>query len=239
LENGGIGDVRQVQMLAGMVARDATTTQTATRLALAAKAAAADAESRWTQQVSDADTVTDQLARLQDLLTQQQALLDQATAQVKELQAVRDAAARVAAVRAAAMSAGVVAAQSAVPLPVPPAYAALYKSAAATCPGLSWKVLAAIGQVETRHGQGSVVSSAGALGPMQFMPATFARYATDGDGDGKADIMDPADAIFTAARYLCANSAGLGGQHLHDALWHYNHAEWYVDLVLSLAAKIS
>ena len=83
-----------------------------------------------------------------------------------------------------------------------------------------------------------MVSSAGALGPMQFMPATFVRYAVDGDHDGLADIMDPADSIFTAAHYLCSNGAGNGGQNLYTAIWNYNHADWYVQLVLALSAKI-
>jgi membrane-bound lytic murein transglycosylase B len=93
--------------------------------------------------------------------------------------------------------------------------------------------------VETHHGRGTMVSSAGALGPMQFLPGTFARYAVDGDHDGKADIMDPADAILSAAPYLCANGAGAGGQQLYSAIWHYNHADWYVRLVLALASKTS
>jgi membrane-bound lytic murein transglycosylase B len=74
---------------------------------------------------------------------------------------------------------------------------------------------------------------------MQFLPATFVRYAVDGDHDGKADIMNPADAIFTAANYLCANGGGTGDAGLYNAVWHYNHADWYVQLVLSLAAKIT
>jgi membrane-bound lytic murein transglycosylase B len=72
---------------------------------------------------------------------------------------------------------------------------------------------------------------------MQFMPATFAAYAVDGDNDGVTDITDPADAIFTAAAYLCANHAGAGGSHLSNAIWHYNHADWYVQMVLTLAKK--
>jgi membrane-bound lytic murein transglycosylase B len=74
---------------------------------------------------------------------------------------------------------------------------------------------------------------------MQFLPATFAAYAVDGDGDGDKDIMDPADSIFSAAHYLCANGAGHGASGLHNAIWHYNHAEWYVALVLKLAGQIA
>jgi membrane-bound lytic murein transglycosylase B len=51
--------------------------------------------------------------------------------------------------------------------------------------------------------------------------------------------MNPADAIFTAARYLCANGAGQGDQGLYSALWNYNHADWYVQLVLALSTKIT
>ncbi|MCW2668795.1 MAG: Lytic transglycosylase catalytic [Frankiales bacterium] len=118
----------------------------------------------------------------------------------------------------------------------PKTYRELYQLSASYCPGLSWKVLAAIGQVESDHGRNVGPSSAGALGPMQFMPATWAEYAVDGDGDGKADIMNPYDAVPAAALYLCRNGAGLGGQALYDAIFNYNHADWYVREVLAIAA---
>jgi hypothetical protein len=114
-------------------------------------------------------------------------------------------------------------------------YLELYQQAATTCPGLSWTVLAAIGQIESGHGRNVGPSSAGAMGPMQFMPATWRSYGVDGDGDGKADIMDPFDAVPTAARYLCASGAGRGGSSLSSAIWHYNHSQSYVNGVLSLA----
>lgn len=122
---------------------------------------------------------------------------------------------------------------------IPPAYLALYRAAAATCTGLPWTVLAAIGAVETGHGANTHVSSKGAMGPMQFLPATFAAYAVDGDRDGIANINDPNDAVYTAARYLCFEGAGLGGQALYDAVWAYNHADWYVREVLQLAVAYS
>jgi hypothetical protein len=115
----------------------------------------------------------------------------------------------------------------------PSSYLELYQRSAGTCPGLSWTVLAAIGQIESDHGRNVGPSSAGALGPMQFMPATWRSYGVDGDGDGKADIMDPFDAVPTAARYLCATGAGRGS--LANAIWHYNHSQQYVNAVLSLA----
>ena len=127
-------------------------------------------------------------------------------------------------------------ASSAVPSGKPTNYLDLYKQAAAKwCPGLSWTVLAAIGQIESDHGRNAGPSSAGALGPMQFMPATWKVYGVDGDGDGKADIMNPFDAVPAAAHYLCANGAAQGGQHLYSAVFHYNHADWYVQEVLNLA----
>jgi hypothetical protein len=114
-------------------------------------------------------------------------------------------------------------------------YLELYQQAARTCPGLSWSVLAAIGQIESGHGRNTGPSTAGALGPMQFMPATWRGYGVDGDRDGQADIMNPYDAVPSAARLLCANGAGRGGRQLYNAIWHYNHADWYVRQVLDLA----
>lgn len=119
----------------------------------------------------------------------------------------------------------------------PKTYKELYQLSASYCPGLSWTILAAIGQVESGHGRNVGPSSAGALGPMQFLPSTWAQYAVDGDGDGKADIMSPYDAVPAAALYLCRNGAGRGGQALYDAIFNYNHADWYVREVLAIAAQ--
>ncbi|GAA2152693.1 hypothetical protein GCM10009727_58480 [Actinomadura napierensis] len=71
---------------------------------------------------------------------------------------------------------------------------------------------------------------------MQFLTATWASYGVDGDHDGHTDRYNPADAIYGAAHYLCANHAGQGGRHLHQAIWQYNHADWYVHKVLDQAA---
>jgi hypothetical protein len=117
----------------------------------------------------------------------------------------------------------------------PNSYLELYKASATRCPGLSWTVLAAIGQVESSHGRNNGPSSAGALGPMQFMPATWKHYGVDGDGDGKADIWSPYDAVPGAANYLCANGAGKGGEKLRKAIWFYNHSWDYVNKVMGIA----
>ncbi|MEX2290133.1 MAG: lytic transglycosylase domain-containing protein [Mycobacteriales bacterium] len=119
----------------------------------------------------------------------------------------------------------------------PRTYRELYIDSARYCRGLSWTVLAAIGQVESAHGRHLGPSSAGALGPMQFLPSTWAAYGIDGDGDGKADIMSPYDAVPSAARYLCRFGANRGPDGLYDAIFAYNHADWYVQQVLGLAAQ--
>jgi len=228
-----------VPYLKSIVTSDADGAASALAVAASAKVTLDATQNQIDNGISNADAVNSRLADLQDLLGQQQALLNQASARAKNLQALKDAAAALAASQAAAAAAAAQAAASAQPEATPAVYRALFQAAATTCPGLSWTVLAAIGQVETNDGRGGMVSSAGALGPMQFLPATFAEYARDGDHDGKANIMDPADAIYTAAAYLCANGAGQGGTSLSTAIWNYNHADWYVQLVESLAAKIS
>ena len=108
------------------------------------------------------------------------------------------------------------------------------RRAAATCPGLPSSVLVAIGHVESSLGLQAGMSSAGAVGPMQFLPSTWALYAADGDGDGRADVMNATDAVHGAARLLCANGAG-DPERLASALWHYNPSEDYVRHVMAVA----
>jgi len=121
----------------------------------------------------------------------------------------------------------------------PASYLQLFReSAARYCPGLSWTVLAAIGQIESADGTNVGPSSAGALGPMQFMPSTWARWGIDGFGQsGAPDIMNPYDAVPSAARLLCGAGAAAGGTALRSAVFAYNHATWYVNEVLALAAE--
>lgn len=126
---------------------------------------------------------------------------------------------------------------------IPTGYLALYQQAAATCPGLPWSVLAGIGAIESDHGRSGApgvhggVNQAGARGPMQFLPATFAQYAlpVPPGGAEPPSPYDAVDAVFAAARLLCANG-GRDGADLPGAIFAYNHADWYVQDVLALAA---
>jgi hypothetical protein len=97
-------------------------------------------------------------------------------------------------------------------------------------------VLAAINFVETSFGTNVATSSAGAIGWMAFMPATWAEWGVDGDGDGVKDPYDAADAIFSAANYL--HDSGAPGDW-HGAIFAYNHAEWYVEKVLRYAKQFA
>ena len=98
--------------------------------------------------------------------------------------------------------------------------------------GIRWQVLAAINKVESNFGRNMGPSSAGAIGWMQFMPSTWLRWGTDGNGDGIADPWNPDDAVFAAARYLAASG---GREDISRAIFSYNHADWYVREVLDYA----
>lgn len=144
---------------------------------------------------------------------------------------------------------------------IPGDYLLAYQLAASRY-GIDWAILAAIGKVECDHGRTQLagcnprgtVNVAGATGPMQFLGSTWRRgtptmavpavgpptattadgYATDGDGDGIADAWNPADAIASAARLLRANGAP---RDYRRAVFAYNHADWYVDEVVRIAAS--
>jgi len=96
-------------------------------------------------------------------------------------------------------------------------------------------VLASINRIETAFGTNLNVSTAGALGWMQFIPSTWKRYGTDANRDKRRDPYNPVDAIFSAARYLKAAGAQ---DDLRKAIFAYNHADWYVDSVLLRARLI-
>jgi soluble lytic murein transglycosylase-like protein len=98
--------------------------------------------------------------------------------------------------------------------------------------GRDWYILAAVGKVESDHGENMGPSSAGAMGPMQFLPSTWETSGVDGNGDGVANVMDPRDAIPAAARYL---KTGGAPKDWYAALYSYNHADWYVKKVLGVA----
>jgi len=127
--------------------------------------------------------------------------------------------------------------------PIPARYLTLYRQAARTCPGLSWPVLAGIGTMESDNGRSPArgvhhgKNRKGAEGPMQFEPATFARYAVRADPRARLTPYDPADAVFTAARMLCADGAARGPRGLRQAIYAYNHACWYVRDVLAIAGR--
>ncbi len=120
---------------------------------------------------------------------------------------------------------------------IPAGYLQTFEVAAATCPGLPWSVLAGIGRAETDFGADTQTSSAGAVGPMQFLPATFAAYDTPvpPGGADPPSALDPTDAIYAAARDLCANGAK-DGADIPGAIYAYNHSKAYVAEVLSYAA---
>ena len=117
---------------------------------------------------------------------------------------------------------------------IPPFLLPIYQAAGIQY-GVRWEILAAINEIETDYGRNLNVSSAGALGWMQFMPPTWDAYGVDANGDGQKDPFNPVDAIFAAARYLRAAGADTD---LHKAIFAYNHADWYVESVLMRARVI-
>ena len=95
--------------------------------------------------------------------------------------------------------------------------------------GVGWPVLAAVNLVESAFGRMRNHSTAGAQGPMQFIPSTWAAYGMGGN------IRDPHDAILGAANYLHANGAP---RNYRAALYHYNPSSLYVDAVLAYANRM-
>ncbi len=114
---------------------------------------------------------------------------------------------------------------------IPPFLLPIYQ-ACGTQYGIPWEVLAAINKIETAFGTNLNVSSAGAVGWMQFLPSSWEAWGVDANGDGRKDPYNPVDAICSAARYLQA--AG-GAKDLYKGIFAYNHADWYVQEVLLYA----
>jgi hypothetical protein len=119
--------------------------------------------------------------------------------------------------------------------PIPPFLLPVYQAAAAHY-GVPWEILASINEIETDFGRNAKVSSAGALGWMQFMPSSWKRWGKDGDADGKRDPRNPIDAIFAAGRYLYDAGAATD---LPKAIFAYNHADWYVEKVIERAREFA
>src|SRR5215218_3545374 len=114
---------------------------------------------------------------------------------------------------------------------IPPFLLPIYQ-ACGTEYGIPWEVLASINKIETGFGTNLNVSSAGALGWMQFLPSSWEAFGLDANGDGRKDPYNPVDAICAAAHYL--KLAG-GNDNLYQAIFAYNHADWYVQEVLLYA----
>jgi soluble lytic murein transglycosylase-like protein len=105
-----------------------------------------------------------------------------------------------------------------------------YYREAESASGVGWNYLAAINLIETRFGSIDGVSTAGAQGPMQFMPSTFGAYGAGGD------ITSPHDSIMAAGRYLAANGFAADRDH---AIYRYNNATEYVQAVNDYAAVLA
>jgi hypothetical protein len=114
---------------------------------------------------------------------------------------------------------------------IPPFLLPIYQACGAEY-GIPWEVLASINKIETGFGTNLNVSSAGAVGWMQFLPSSWETYGLDANGDGRKDPYNPVDAICAAAHYL--KIAG-GTKDLYNAILAYNHADWYVQEVLLYA----
>jgi len=114
---------------------------------------------------------------------------------------------------------------------IPPFLLPIYQ-ACGTEYGVPWEVLASINKIETGFGTNLNVSSAGAVGWMQFLPSSWEAFGVDANGDGRKDPYNPVDAICAAANYL-----KIAGAHedLYQAIFAYNHADWYVQEVLLYA----
>ena len=137
-------------------------------------------------------------------------------------------------VRAARLLGAMTAPQPALPdwrvvEPPPPDELRGHYRAAEQAIGVPWEYLAAIHLVETRMGRIRGVSTAGAQGPMQFLPTTWDLYGEGGD------IEDVGDAVMAAARLLRANGAP---RDMAGALWHYNPSTSYVEAVAAYARQI-
>ncbi|MGL5828959.1 MAG: lytic murein transglycosylase, partial [Angustibacter sp.] len=188
LTSGNVDDLTIRLLGVGRVLRSADEQASAAQAASASAAQAASAlAERADQSVVTAETVAAKAARVDDLFARAQRRLAELSAQAQRVQAAQFAAQALARARAAAAAEQRLASASVRAQAAPGDYFALYQAAALTCPGMDWTLLAAVGQVESGHGRNVGPSSAGAVGPMQFMPRTFAAYGVDGNRDGVKD----------------------------------------------------
>ncbi len=126
---------------------------------------------------------------------------------------------------------------------IPADYLTLYQRAAAVCPGLDWSILAEIGKIETDHGRSTLLgvhqgeNPYHAAGFMQIVPSTWdgvlTRHQIPPGGSTPPSRHNPHDSIHAAAFLLCDNNVN---RDLRAAIFAYNHANWYVDRVLTQAA---
>jgi Transglycosylase SLT domain/Peptidase family M23 len=112
---------------------------------------------------------------------------------------------------------------------IPPFLLPIYQ-ACGTEYGIPWEVLASINKIESGFGTNMGPSSAGAMGWMQFLPSSWEAFGLDANGDGRKDPYNPVDAICAAAHYLKLSG---GSADLYNAIFAYNHADWYVQEVLA------
>jgi len=119
-------------------------------------------------------------------------------------------------------------------LPIPARVELLYRAASARF-NVPWTLLAGIGMEETQQGSNNRPSPHGAQGIMQFLVSTWAEFGLDGDGDGRADITNDADSVFSAAHYLQFYGVTNGPAGVLKAIAMYNPHDWYANDVLFYA----
>jgi len=112
-----------------------------------------------------------------------------------------------------------------------------YTRAAAACRGLDPMILVAIHDVETNRDARGATSVAGAVGPMQFLPNTWAAYGLDGNSDGQADVWNLNDALAGATHFLCDHGVTQSATR-ESAIFDYNHSHAYVRRVLDRTAQL-
>ena len=144
---------------------------------------------------------------------------------------------------------------------VPGEYQGVVLKAGSICPEITPPLIAA--QIEAESGWNPKAGShAGAQGMAQFMPRTWASVGRDGDGDGKADILNPQDAIYSQGVYMCslasevkerissgklkgdvaqlalaAYNAGMGAVDAAGGIPQYAETQNYVPKIMGLMAK--